>query len=643
MAWDDNISGPHLAIAGSTAVRVGVLAGPGTGKTSYGLMRRVARLLEEGVSPDRILLVSFTRTAAHDLRDKVGLLGAAGADDVRATTLHSYCFSVLQRDSVLLITGRTPRPLTEHEADLMLRDIQGDFGDIRARRDLLEAWQAGWVRGSEDHPGLAELPTEREFERQALRWLVHHRAMLIGEVVPLAYHYLTISLVDGESGYFDHVIVDEYQDLNFLEQRLLNLIADRTGASLCVAGDDDQSIYGFRHANPIGIQQFLANDDVESHSIDVCGRCPRVVLSMANALMAHAPDRDKLPLTYLQNTDGQVALVRWANQAEEVEGIVAAIASDLQAQQRQPGDILILVHRHKIGEAIRDRLRELEIAAHSFFTEEAVKTSEAQEALAVLRLAVVDDPVSLRVILGTGDSTGRAEAYQRLQEHARSLEITEREVLDHALRGTKSPVSLRAFLPRYRRALAVIAALPHDDLAAVIDAVLPDGQEPVADLRAIALDVLPECGSLEELVEALIVRVTQTDVPPSPDYVRIMSLHKSKGLTSPVVFVAGLVEGVVPTLVSGLSEERIEAAVVEQRRLLYVALTRASEQLVLSYARSMELALANSMGVRVVRDGIRRVDGTPWAPTIPSRYLSELGPEAPNPVAGTSWLQSYGQ
>ncbi len=91
MSWDDGIEGPHRAIAASEHLRIGVLAGPGTGKTSYGLMRRVVRLLEEGVRGDRILLLSFTRVAAADLRDKVATLDALGAEDVRATTLHGYC------------------------------------------------------------------------------------------------------------------------------------------------------------------------------------------------------------------------------------------------------------------------------------------------------------------------------------------------------------------------------------------------------------------------------------------------------------------------------------------------------------------------------------------------------------------------
>src|SRR5689334_3487149 len=117
MTWNDGLTGVHLDIAASTDRRIAVLAGPGTGKTSYGLMRRVARLLEEGVPGEQILLVSFTRTAAHDLQNKIDALGVPGAAAVRATTLHSYCFEILGREAILELTRRTPRPLLDHEVD----------------------------------------------------------------------------------------------------------------------------------------------------------------------------------------------------------------------------------------------------------------------------------------------------------------------------------------------------------------------------------------------------------------------------------------------------------------------------------------------------------------------------------------------
>ncbi len=607
-------------------------------------MRRVVRLLGEGVPGKRILLLSFTRTAAHDLREKVAALGVKGADDVRATTLHSYCFGLLQRDAVLTITGRIPRPLMNHEADLMLRDLDGDFGNIFKRRDLLEAFDAGWARGEDDHPGLAVNPTDMAFEAQIIRWLIHHRALLIGEVVPIAYDYLKHNPLADDLQAFDHVIVDEYQDLNFLEQHLLDVLAESGSTALCIAGDDDQSIYGFRHANPIGIQQFLQRADVEKHVIDVCGRCPRRILSMANSLIAHAEGRAKPALECLHvDTDGDVAIVQWPELDDEVEGVVAAIVSDIQNERRQPGDILVLTGRHKIGEAIRNALTSLDVPAHSFFTEEAVRTPDAQRALALLWLAVEDDPVSLRVILGYGDHNARAPAYQKLMEYCRANGITEREALEAVRAGARLPVNVRAFLGQYNNALAIIEKLPLDDLTLLVNSIFPENVESVADLRALALEAVQMATSPRELLQALITGITQVDVPPSPEYIRIMSLHKSKGLTSPVVYVVGMVDGIVPTLPTPdrATEAQIAAAVEEQRRLLYVAITRASSQLILTYSSKVELGLAMSLRVQVMKSKIRKVGDIKAAPTIASRYLGELGEDAPRPAAGPGWLDSY--
>ena len=154
---------------------------------------------------------------------------------------------------------------------------------------------------------------------------------------------------------------------------------------------------------------------------------------------------------------------------------------------------------------------------------------------------------------------------------------------------------------------------------------------------------LEAVSSPRELLDALITGITQVDVPPSPEYVRIMSLHKSKGLTSPVVYVVGMVDGIVPTLPSSdrVTDAQRAAAIEEQRRLLYVAITRSSSQLVLTYSSRMELGLAMSLRVQVQRDRIRRVGDVKAAPTIASRFLGELGPDAPRAVCGPRWLESY--
>ena len=639
MSWDDELQGPHREIAASEHSRIGVLAGPGTGKTSYGLMRRVVRLLEQGVAGDRILLLSFTRVAAADLRDKVASLEAPGVGDVRATTLHGYCFGLLQREAVLAITGWKPRILLDHEVDLMLRDIGGDFGNIYARRRHLEAFTAGWARQTTDHPGIAGTATDRDFGNAVMTWLREHRAMLIGEVVPIAYGYLSTNPAAAELQAFDHVIVDEYQDLNALEQRLLDVLA--TNCDLCIAGDEDQSIYSVRYANPDGILSFLDRDEVEQHAITVCGRCPANILDMANCLIRQAPGRHKEDLQPREATDdGAVAIVQWPDLDAEIKGIVSAIASDIAAERREPGQILVLTNWRKIGERVRARLNELEISARSFFTEEELRSDEGQEGLALLRMLVDEnDAPALRVLVGLGEGTGRSAAYQRLLTFCRGNQITPRATLERLAAGERLGPTVPALVKRYRHASGRIHQLRDLDLTNLVDAIFPDGQPLIADLRQIALDALAEAESASDLLQAIIRAVTQDEVPQNPDFVRVMSLHKSKGLTSDVVYVVGAVDGVLPT-VRGDDPTQVAAAMNEGRRLFYVAITRAAQELVISSAIDTDLADASARGVRFNRGGMRRVDGRTIVRAQASPYLRELGPSAPAAITGSDWLAS---
>lgn len=641
--WNDGIHGTHLAIAASKERRIAVLAGPGTGKTSYGMMRRVARLLEEGTDPGSILLLSFTRTAAHDLRSKVEALGVDGAADVRATTIHSYCFALLQREAVFQATQRTPRPLLDHEAGTMLRDLRGDYGDIRNRRRLLNDFESGWARQISDHPGQSPIPQDRAFEREILDWLHRHNAMLLGEVVPLAYHYVYNNPASQEIQRYQHVLVDEYQDLNYLEQRLITLLSEGEQSNLCIIGDDDQSIYSFRNANPDGILNFYHQPDVERHHIDVCGRCPQQILAVANELISHAPNRQKPPLTARQTSQGSVYVVQWENMQEEVNGIAAAIARDLETERFTAGEILVLTNRQRIGEPLRMRLNSLGIPAHSFFSQEAIASDEAIYGLAILRMAVSDDPVSFRVILGIGDNDQRADAYARLSDFARTVGESESHLLAQAANGAKLPIRIPALISRYREAIQQLRNLPEDDLAKTVDVLFPPNSLETSAIRDIALAALPECSNLTDLCREIVVRVSQHEIPENPNYVRIMSLHKSKGLTSRSVYVTGMVDGVLPRRNDRQTLQECDAALDEQRRLLYVAITRASEQLVLSSFLEMELGLASQVGASVNQGRYRRVGNTTVAPTMASPYFNQLGPSCPRPVTGATWLASYGR
>jgi superfamily I DNA/RNA helicase len=637
MAWDDNISGVHKEIAGSDARYVSVLAGPGTGKTNYGLMRRVARLVESGVPPREILLISFTRTAAADLRDKVAILGLSEAEGVRATTLHSFCLSILLSDQELKRSRRHPRMLLEHEEDLMLRDLPTDWGKLKDARQMLNDYVAGWDRCETDYPLLPLMPEDKSFEAEIMDWLTHHKAMLVGEVVPMVYKYLLGDPANEIFSKYKHIIIDEYQDLNFLEQRLIDLIVERSQADLCVAGDDDQSIYAFRNARPEGILSFGARDNVESFSISNCRRCPKNIVAMANSLIGQAKGREKPPLVSSKNEDGYVAIVQWDDLTDEVEGVAAAISADLESRRFVPGEILVLTNRRKVGTKLTSLLRSLEIPVHTFFRQEAVKSDPAQFAIACLQLMTSDDPVALRVILSMGGGDGRRDKYHELRKYAESEGLTERQVMDRLVNDAngvrfKSP----AFISNYTEALQLMSQLANVGLAEIIDILFPVDVPDFDEIRGIALGCLSQSNELKTLTNAIVARLTQMDVPESPNYVRIMSLHKSKGLTVPCVYIMTALQGVLPHLKFGNTPQQDFEAAEEQRRLMYVALTRATNQLVISYPRYLGVAEAKGLGARIgTKDKAGRF------PVQASMFVRELGHQAPLPVTGSQWIRTY--
>ena len=327
----------------------------------------------------------------------------------------------------------------------------------------------------------------------------------------------------------------------------------------------------------------------------------------------------------------------------EIDGTISAISAEITAGTFTPGEILVLTHRRLIGERIRDGLRELEIPVETFFTEEELGTWQAQEALALLRLALdPDDRPALRVILGIGHDQGRSAAYRRVWMAARTQQITPHDVMERLTSHEDLRLRVPALLTRYARARQTIQDLTLDDLETLINQLFAEDVAELAGLRSSALQALSESNDAEELLGHLIRVITQDEVPQHPTFVRIMSLHKSKGLTSPRVYVVGLIEGVVPTYGNRTGVE-LEESIDEQRRLLYVAMTRTATRLTLSCCAKMEFREAAAFGAAVRPDSVRRLSGVTTCDVIATRYLKELGLRAPRARSGVQWLESLAQ
>ena len=489
--WDDGLTGVHRTIAEENRSPLHVLAGPGTGKT-FAMMRRVARLLEEGVAPEAILAVSFTRTAARDLREQLERLGAPGSEEVGGLTLHSFCFGFLNQAAVFDVTNRTPRPLLSFEVRMLEMDLAERFGGLRSVRELLAAYESAWARLQTDTPGGPTEAIDQEFHRAVLGWLSYHRAMLIGELVPLTLGFIRDNPAADVIPRYEHVLVDEYQDLNRAEQELVRELA-RDG-TLTVIGDDSQSIYSFRHANPEGIRNFLAeNPGAVSMSIEECRRCPPNIVSMSNALIANDPDRSRpTPLTPMPGReDANVVVVQHANLREEVGTLADFVLHYLEARpELAPGQVLVLTPRRFIGNAIRADLINRGLNAMSYFHEDPVKPLKAAEGFALVTLLVdPEDRPALRAWLGMASSTGLWGGYRRVASEARRRDVDPSAILSDLASGNLALPHTNAVLERWELLQGRLTELRGLDGLDLVRAIWPPDTEEADEIRLMAEEV----------------------------------------------------------------------------------------------------------------------------------------------------------
>jgi DNA helicase II / ATP-dependent DNA helicase PcrA len=630
MTWSEGllVESPAYRIAASQNGRVRVIAGPGTGK-SFAMKRRVARLLEEGVEPTSILPVTFTRVAAEDLHRELVGMGVRRCDEIEGTTLHSLALRILMREHALAATGRTPRPLNEFEMKPLEQDLAGQHGGVREVRKRIKAYEAAWSRLQHEVPGAARAPADIAFERNLLEWLEFHRSMLIGEVIPYLHQYLSSNPLAPERNEYSHILVDEFQDLNRAEQGVVDLLSG--SAAVCIVGDDDQSIYSFKHAHPDGILDWTgANFGADDLGLDLCQRCPTTVVAMANALIARNGNRvgNRSLEPIKQRGAGVVEIRQYATVEDEVRAIATRI-SQMVADGTPPGDILVLAQRGVIG---------------SYYQEAEIDALEAQERFAYLKLlASPDDRVSLRWLLGLGRPDWRTNSYRRLQQHCSLTGASPWDALVSLSDGlTRIPhtnpliVRFREISVELRRLQAIIE---QSALQGLIDDMFPEGAQGFTEIRELSISVAAAVGveDISGFVRELSSLISKPEIPSEVTDVRIMSLHKSKGLSSPVTFIAGCVEGLLPKQPEQNQPEAARvASIEEQRRLFFVGITcvkAAPDQgkpgtLILTYFQNMPMAQAMGAGIAPAgrNFGIAQMQA--------SRFIREMGAAAPRPIAG---------
>jgi DNA helicase-2/ATP-dependent DNA helicase PcrA len=642
VAWDDNLRGVALEIAASDDRRLRVLAGPGTGKT-FALRRYITRVLERGQDPRRILGVTFTRTAARDLRDELRQIGVPGCDEIWVGTLHAFCFRCLQRAAVLQSQDRTPRPLLAvtrqgilgFEYAPLLSDLDNSvvFGDKRRRIRRIGAYEAAYARTQQDVAFAQRDEVDLQFEESLLSWLRFHRAMLIGELIPEALRYLDQNPTADEHNAFDRIIVDEYQDLNKAEQTIIDRLAEN--AKLAIVGDADQAIYGFKYANPEGIADFLQrHHDTVDKTLSECRRCGQDIVRIANSVITnnHLGDPTHVRMSPLsENPNGEIHVVQWANLDEEVRGLAAYVAYLISNRNYKAKDILVLCPRRRVAYQIRNELRNLGVEAHSFFHEEALEDDEAQEAYALLSvLCNTEDRVALRFWVGFRSGDWRYNQYGKLRTHCEQTGDSPFIALERMSRGELSATGYANVLARFRLLQSRLADLSGVAGTTLLDLLFPPNEQWADPLREIlqGSEITDET-TCNDILAMLGEYISQPEVPTEPNFVRIMSLHSAKGLTSKATIISTVVDSLIPNVDVGLPPDHQDRTLREQRRLFYVAVTRPREILVLSSPARISAPMGPQIGVRL----------GPGGRTHPSRFLREIGTAHPSKL-GRNWQGS---
>lgn len=634
MAWNDGLIGQGLNIAASTERRIRVMAGPGAGK-SFSLMRRIARLLEAGVNPERILLVTFTRTAAQDLKNDLNKLNVAGAENVNAGTLHSFCFKMLKKEAVLEKTGRHARPLFGFEKNVLINDLSKLSNNIgkRAIERKINAFEAAWSRLQHEAAGWPTDADDRVFHHLLIRYLKFHKAILIGEVIPESLKYLRHNPNAEELSGYDYVFVDEYQDLNKAEQELISLLS--SNSDLMIIGDEDQSIYqSFRHANPEGIRTFSdINEGTVDYPLDECRRCPRRVVNIADDFIQNNQNRQVRHLNPRpQNPYGTIYSVQWTDFYTETMGISEYIRKKIESGTA-PGKILVLSPRRDLGYNLKDELLNSDIDAHSFFTEELFDDQRIKKKVCLLNiLDNPDDRIALRVWLSFDSNTLNTPAYIRLYNYCRENAVSPKNALEKLVRGEINIPYTNPIKIKYRELLESIEEIRGLTNIEVRDLLFPVNQDWCIEIREILENIQDEDG-VSAILKSINNAVINSEPPMDVNYVRIMSLHKSKGLTAEIVIIRGMIEGLIPRQ----SEDEDDLALAnleEQRRLFFVGITRPTAELVISTVANIPKQLGYQLNMNVPDNYQQNI------PAISSSFLNELGENFPNTILGNKWIES---
>ena len=645
--WNQGVRGQQvLPLINLDCEVLRVPAGPGTGKT-FGLKRRVVRILHPdglGVASHRVLVCTFNRVIADELREEIAKeLEPYGLDSPDVRTVRALAAG---------LANQMLRFLLPEESEAMIYDVRHAHPGID---ELYDRTQSRAMRALREHEaGVGEHTALATAVRQ---WLTDHGVSLIGDL-PRA---VEAQLRGGDFGdqRYDHIIIDEFQDLTEVEIRLL-LGLGSASVRIVAVGDRKQSIYAFRGNEGGGLEALpaMVGHEVTDHTMDECQRCPGAIVRLANDVMSIYNE----PLRATQDNEGFIYQVHHRTPAAEQARIAREV---VRTYRERPQDRhLVLVTRRKWGYDLRNAIRAIDasIQAPTVFSEDVLETWPTREAFIFLSIvgngqdaAAMRDWISYR----EPDSEGRnwkaphrnAAAYAWIKDTQGVLDIEKVRALAQLNERDLSGSGRGYVLGRLRRLVDLLESLPADaNPADLVDHVLnpnlwvtdssPEfARDDILRLHAEATELLEADSQLSigSLVDRLRYRIATRQplgVEEQPG-IRIVTMWGAKGLTADFVYITGLCDEALPgpydTESTGLTAGEYE---LEQLRLLYVSLTRAKKALVVSRPLKIKRGQVKPLHLSVRSAGSRF-----WQDLAQCRFFADIpAGHLPNSAPGESWL-----
>ena len=607
------ISGPLLIIAGA-----------GSGKTRM-ITYRIAHMLEEGIDERNILALTFTNKAAKEMRDRIQAQVGRTLKDLTASTFHSFGLGLLKQyiQHIGYHNDFTIYDTNDNEAlikncivacgyqipDYNVRTLLTFFSNLKTGREKME----------NPDGAIAEIYNEWRLTQKAYNVVDFDDLILL----PIKIFEEKPWILEKVQDRFRYIMVDEFQDTSLLQYRFISMIASKY-RNIAVVGDDDQSIYSWRGANYQNIVMFEHDfPERKEFRLERNYRSTGNILKAANALIVHNTERKDKKLWTEGDRGAAISIKHHANNREEASWIGAQIRNDMKIRDLKYGDIGVLVRTNVLITELENTFTEMNIPVKISGGQSFFDRREIRDILCYLKVLLnhSDDTSLLRIINTPRRGIGRTTV-EKLRKNADDKNISlfdsisEMSGTASGLReGTRS--NLRAFLERIHswenaaESGNIIERIISDTgYEAMLSEEFPDNPKAV-DYRMHGIEILSDRlrrylsqnpdSTMKDYINAVTLAGDEND--DEGNKVNLMTMHASKGLEFRIVYLAGINDSIIP---SSRALEENPRNIEEERRLFYVAITRAEEKLILNYSDTL-----------ITREGEEKA-------AIPSRFLEEI-------------------